>query len=190
MKNAGLAFIFIFISMFSWAQNTAYAEDQLIRKAHVSFVNTIKYKKLNETVASIYPKLFTIMPKDQFTHLLNFTYNNPFIKLDIQDMKFIAVNKPELVNGEYFSIADYQLKLRADGSTMNKEMRKQVADMLTKKYGKEHVKMAGAGIYLINTPMKALAISKNKKDWKILLAETETKNRLQKILPKPIFDKL
>lgn len=185
-----LTFALIMISYFSFAQNSAYADDQAIRKANVAFVNTIKYKKLNETVAATYPKFFTVRPKDQMIQMLNMTYSNPFLKVDIEDMKFTSVGKPELINGEYFSVSGYILKLRADASTLNDEMKKQISNMLTKKYGKENVKIASNGLFAINAPMKAVAVSKDKKDWKILLGELESKTKLQKILPKQIIEKL
>ena len=191
MKTKLITALFILISLFSFAQTKVNTDDQAIRKSMVYFANTIKYKKLDQTVDSIYPKFFTIVNKEQFTQMLNMTYNNPFVKIDVLDMKFISVGKPELVEGENFSITSYYLKLKADVSSMNEQMKKSVSEMLEKKYGKGSVEyLAKEDAYIINAPMKMVAVSKDKKDWKVVFADKEYKKQLIKILPKKILDKL
>jgi len=191
MKTKLITALFILISLFSFAQKKVNTDDQAIRKSMVYFANTIKYKKLDQTVDSIYPKFFTIVNKEQFTQMLNMTYNNPFVKIDVLDMKFISVGKPELVEGENFSITSYYLKLKADVSSMNEQMKKSVSEMLEKKYGKGSVEyLAKEDAYIINAPMKMVAVSKDKKDWKVVFADKEYKKQLAKILPKKILDKL
>lgn len=191
MKTKLITALFIFVSLFSFAQKKVNSDDQAIRKSMVYFANTIKYKKLDQMVDSIYPKFFTIVNKEQFTQMLNMTYNNPFVKIDVLDMKFISVGKPELVEGENFSITSYYLKLKADVSSMNEQMKKSVSEMLEKKYGKGSVEyLAKEDAYIINAPMKMVAVSKDKKDWKVVFADKEYKKQLAKILPKKILDKL
>lgn len=191
MKTKLITALFIFVSLFSFAQKKVNTDDQAIRKSMVYFANTIKYKKLDQTVDSIYPKFFTIVNKEQFTQMLNMTYNNPFVKIDVLDMKFISVGKPELVEGENFSITSYYLKLKADVSSMNEQMKKSVSEMLEKKYGKGSVEyLAKEDAYIINAPMKMVAVSKDKKDWKVVFADKEYKKQLTKVLPQKILDKL
>ncbi|WP_315057840.1 hypothetical protein [Chryseobacterium indoltheticum] len=191
MKTKLITALFILISLFSFAQKKVNSDDQAIRKSMVYFANTIKYKKLDQTVDSIYPKFFTIVNKEQFTQMLNMTYNNPFVKIDVLDMKFISVGKPELVEGENFSITSYYLKLKADVSSMNEQMKKSVSEMLEKKYGKGSVEyLAKEDAYIINAPMKMVAVSKDKKNWKVVFADKEYKKQLTKVLPQKILDKL
>jgi len=191
MKTKLITSLFILISTFSFTQTKVDTDDQAIRKSMVYFANTIKYKKLDQTVDSIYPKFFTIVNKEQFTQMLNMTYNNPFVKIDVLDMKFISVGKPELVDGENFSITSYYLKLKADVSSMNEQMKKSVSEMLEKKYGKGSVEyLAKEDAYIINAPMKMVAVSKDKKDWKVVFADKEYKKQLTKVLPQKILDKL
>lgn len=191
MKTKLITALLIFISLFSLAQTKVNADDQAIRKSMVYFVNTIKYKKIDQTVECIYPKFFTVANKDQLTQMLNMTYNNPFVKIDVLDMKFISVGKPELIDGENFSISSYYLKLKADVSSMGEEMKKSISEMLTKKYGKGTVEyLAKEGAYVINAPMKMVAVSKDKKSWKVVFADAEYKKKLVKVLPKKILDQL
>lgn len=190
-KTRLLTLAFIILSYISFAQTKVNTDDQAIRKSVVYFANTIKYKKLDQTVSCIYPKFFTVIPKDQVTQILNMTYNNPFVKIDVQDMKFASVGKPELIDGEYFSLTSYYLKLKGDVSSMSDEMKNKIGEMLIAKYGKSSVKYnAKEGSYIIDAPMKAVVISKDKKSWKLVLAEKEYKSKLTKILPKKILDKI
>lgn len=191
MKIKLLSLLFLFCSYFTFAQAQVSAENQAIRKSLVYFVNTIKFKKIDQSVECIYPKFFTVMPKEQMTQLLNITYNNPFMKVEIQDMKFGNIEKPELVNGEYFSVAHYYLKLKGNVGSMNEDMKKKIGEMLTSKYGKANVKyVARESSYVINAPMKVVAVSKDKKSWKFVFAEKETTSQLTKVLPKKILDKI
>lgn len=191
MKIKLLSLLFLFCSYFTFAQAQVSAENQAIRKSLVYFVNTIKFKKIDQSVECIYPKFFTVMPKEQMTQLLNITYNNPFMKVEIQDMKFGNIEKPEFVNGEYFSVAHYYLKLKGNVGSMNEDMKKKIGEMLTSKYGKTNVKyVARESSYVINAPMKVVAVSKDKKSWKFVFAEKETASQLTKVLPKKILDKI
>ncbi|MBW7674371.1 hypothetical protein [Chryseobacterium chendengshani] len=191
MKTKFFTLLVIVFSVFSFAQANATPEGLAIKKSVSYFVNSIKSKKIDQAVNCIYPKFFTVMPKDQMTQLLNMTYNNPFMKIEVQNMKFGNIEKPELISGEYFSIANYYLTLKGSVGSMDENMKKKIGEMLTSKYGKANVKYnASEGSYLINAPMKICAISKDKKSWKIVFAEKENKSQLTKILPKKILDKI
>jgi len=190
MKTKLITFLFIFITYFSFAQTKVNPEDQAIRKSLVYFVNSIKYKKIEQAVDCIYPKYFTIISKEQMTQLLNMTYNNPLFKVGVQNMKFGNIEKPELINGEYFSIVNYFLKLSCDVSAMNEDMKKKIGEAMVSKYGKENVKyIQKEDLYIINANMRACAISKDRKNWKYLILEKQYKPQLVKILPKKILDK-
>lgn len=191
MKTKYLLFIFILLSFISFAQTKANPDDAAIKKNLAYFSKSIMSKNIDQAVNCIYPKLFTVIPKEQMQQLLNMTYNNPLIKLEIKDFKFGNIGKAELINGEYFSIANYFFQLKWDVSSMNDEMKKTVSNALMSKYGKDNVKyLANEGAYLINAKMKACAVSKDRKYWKFIILEKEYKNQLTKILPKKILDKI
>lgn len=191
MKTKSLLFLFILLSFISFAQTKVNTDDAAIKKNLTYFVNTIKTKKIDQTVNCIYPKFFTIVPKEQMTQILNMTYNNPFMKIDVQDLKFGTIEKPELIGGEYFSITHYYLKMKCNVSSMNDNMKKQMNAVLVSKYGESNVKyLANEGSYLINAGMKACAVSKDKKYWKFVMLEKEYKSQLVKVLPQKILDKI
>lgn len=190
MKTKSLLFLFIMLSCMAFSQTKANPDDATIKKSLTYFVNSIQAKQMDQAVNGIYPKFFTIVSKDQMTQILNMTYNNPFMKIEVQDLKFGNIEKPELITGEYFSITPYFLKLKCNVSSLNDEMKKKMNSALTAKYGTNNVKyLASEGSYLINANMKACAVSKDKKAWKFVILEKEYKKELVKILPRKILDK-
>ncbi|WP_449398319.1 hypothetical protein [Chryseobacterium wanjuense] len=191
MKIKSLLFLFVLFSFVTFAQTKVSPEETNIKKSLIYFTNSIKTKNIDQAVSCIYPKLFTVIPKDQMTQLLNITYNNPFMKIDMQDFKFGSIEKPELIKGEYFSITNYSFKLKCNVSSMNDDMKKKINSALMNKYGKDNVKyLANEGAYLINANMKACAVSKDRKYWKFVILEKEFKRDLVKVLPKKILDKI
>jgi len=190
MRTKSLLFLFVLLSCLSFAQAKANPDDPAIRKSLTYFVNSIKTKQIDRAVSCIYPKFFTVVPKDQMTQILNMTYNNPFMKVEVQNLQIASVEKPELISGEYFSIASYFLKLKCNVSSGNDDMKKKISTVLTNKYGKNNVKyLASEGTYLINANMKACAVSKDRKYWKFVILEREYKSQLVKVLPKKVLDK-
>lgn len=190
MRTKSLLFLFVLLSCLSFAQAKAHPDEPAIRKSLTYFVNSIKARQIDRAVSCIYPKFFTVVPKDQMTLLLNMTYNNPFMKVEVQNLQVASVEKPELISGEYFSIASYFLKLKCNVSSMNDDMKKKISTVLIGKYGKNNVKyLTNEGTYLINAHMKACAVSKDRKYWKFVILEKEYKSQLVKVLPKKILDK-
>ncbi|MGX5683398.1 hypothetical protein ACWKWW_02460 [Chryseobacterium cucumeris] len=190
MKTKSLLFLFVLLSFMGFSQSGASPDDAAIKKSLTYFVNSIQAKQMDQAVNGIYPKFFTIVSKEQMTQILNMTYNNPFMKIEVEDLKFGNIEKPELITGEYFSVTPYFLKLKCNVSSLNDDMKKRMNGALTAKYGANNVKyVASEGSYLINAAMKACAVSKDKKTWKFVILEKEYKKELVKILPKKILDR-
>lgn len=190
MKNKFITTLFVLISIFSFAQAKVNFEEIQIKKSLTYFANSIKAKKMNQAVDCIYPKYFTVISKEQMTQIMEVTYNNPLLKIDIQDLNFGVIEKPELIDGEYFSITNYGFKLQCDVSSMNDETQNKIETAMKIKYGQGNVKLLKKGVYVINAKLRACAISKDKKDWKFLILEKNYKPQLVKILPKKILDKI
>ncbi|WP_313091099.1 hypothetical protein [Chryseobacterium flavum] len=190
MKTKSLLFLFAMLSFMTFSQTRANPDDVTIKKSLTNFVNSIQAKQMDQAVNGIYPKFFTIVSKEQMTQILNMTYNNPFMKIELQDLKFGNIEKPELITGEYFSVTPYFLKLKCNVSSLNDDIKKRMNGALTTKYGANNVKyVASEDSYLINAAMKACAVSKDKKTWKFVILEKKYKKELVKILPKKILDK-
>lgn len=191
MKTRTFLFIFMLLSLVTFAQTKANPDDAAIKKSLSGFISSIKEKKIEQGVNYIYPKFFTVVPKEQMTQILAMTYNNPFMKIDMSNLRFGAIEKPEKTGSEYFAIAPYFFTLKCNVSSMNEDMRKKIGAAFTQKYGKNNVKyLAAEGAYLVNARMRACAVSQDRKIWKFVILEKEYKPQLVKVLPKRILDKI
>lgn len=191
MKTKSFLFLCMLMSSLIFAQTKQNPDDAAIKKSLTYFSNSIMSKKIDQAVNCIYPKFFTVVPKDQMTQMLNMTYNNPFMKIEVGNLKFGNIEKPELISGEYFSIANYYLTMKFNMGSVNDEMKKQLSTMLAKRYGQNNVKyLPKEGAYLINAAMKACAVSKDRKSWKFVFLEKEYKTQLVKVLPNKVLDKI
>ncbi|MFC7347032.1 hypothetical protein ACFQO9_09930 [Chryseobacterium zhengzhouense] len=190
MKNKLIKVFFSLISIFSLAQTKISSDEIQIKKSLTYFVNCVKAKNMNQAVSCIYPKFFTIVPKEQMIQGLEMAYNNPVLKVNIQNFDFGVIEKPELIGNEYFSITNYGFKMQCDVSAANDEMQMNIEKALKSKYGKNNVKAVRKGIYDIDAKMRACAVSKDRKLWKFLVLEKSYKPYLDKILPKKVIDKI
>ncbi|RKS97410.1 hypothetical protein [Chryseobacterium defluvii] len=195
MKTKVIIILFSLFSIISYGQakdNTSLAE---IKKTLTLFAKSLQTKNINNTVELIHPKYFTITPKDKMLQMLNFTYDNPYLKTNVQRFIIHSVEKPEKIGNEYFAVTDYSFKmnLKIDWAQLPvaEEMKKQIRQSITKQFGDENVQHVQKGdYYIINTKMKACAISGDNKNWKLIILEKNQKPQLMKILPKKIVDKV
>ncbi len=191
MKTRTLLFLFMLLSLVTLAQTKANSDDAAIKKSLTGFITSIKEKKIEQSVNYVYPKFFTVIPKEQMTQILTMTYNNPFMKVDMNNLKFGAIEKPEKSGSEYFAIAPYFFTLKCNVGSMNEDMKKKIGAAFTQKYGKDNVKyLTAEGTYLINARMKACAISTDRKNWTFVILEKEYRSQLVKVLPKKILDRI
>ncbi len=191
MKIRSFLFLFVLLSPVSFTKAQQNPDDAAIKKSLTGFVNSIREKKIEQGMNFIYPKFFTIVPKEQMIQILMMTYNNPFMKIDMSNLKFGTIGKSEKIGNEYFAIASYFFALKCNVSSMNDEMKNRINTAFIRKYGKNRVKyLAGEGTYFIDAGMRACAISQNRKTWKFVILEKEYKSQLVKVLPKKILDKI
>ncbi|WEK70555.1 MAG: hypothetical protein P0Y62_03160 [Candidatus Chryseobacterium colombiense] len=114
--------------------------------------------------------------------------------VNIQDFKIYNIEKPQLIDKEYFSIINYsfRIKLKIDwNSNPNKDIvKRKIDEAMILKYGKENVQyLASDDYYLINARMKACAISSEGKDWTFLVLDKKYKSEIVGIVPEKILEK-
>lgn len=189
MKTRLFIFLFLVFSMVSFAQTNANTDNMQIKKSLTYFINSIKAKKFDQAVTCVYPKYFTTVSREQMKQILEIAYSNPFMKVDIQNLKFGNIEKPEQINGEYFSITDYSAQLTCDLSSMNEAMKKKIRNALISKYGQNNVKYIAKNSYFVIAHMKACAVSKDRKYWKFVILEKQYKPQLKNVLPQKILNK-
>jgi hypothetical protein len=82
-----------------------------INKSLTAFIKDIKSKKIENAVNYIYAKYLDKITREQVINMLNFAYNNPTLMVDINDFKIDNIEKPELINDEYFSMTNYSFEM-------------------------------------------------------------------------------
>lgn len=194
MKTKLIVFLISLFSLLSCSQTKEIDYESGIKKSFTAFIENLKSKNIEHSVDFIYPKYLDQITRDQMVRILNFSYNNPSLIVDIQAFKIENIEKPEFINGEYFSITNYsfKMKFKADWNLIpNAELVKQkIHDSMIAKYGKNNVEyFSKDDYYVINAKMKACAISKDGKDWKFLILEEKYKPELVNILPDKILKK-
>lgn len=189
MKTKLFTFLFLIFSALSFAQTKVNTDEVQIKKSLTYFINSIQMKKFDQAVSCIYPKYFITASKEQTKQMLEIAYNNPFMKVDIQNLQFGNIEKSEQINGEYFAITNYSARLTCNLSSMNEDVKKKISNALVAKYGKNNVKYIANSSYLINAHMKACAISKDRKYWKFVILEKQYKQQLKNVLPQKILNK-
>ncbi|WP_051891246.1 hypothetical protein [Chryseobacterium sp. JM1] len=194
MKTKLFILMICFFSIVSCTkgQNVDYKQD--IRKSLTAFIENIKSKRIENAVNFIYPKYLNQVTKEHVIDMLNMAYNNPAFMVDISNFKIDDIEKPEKINDEYFSIANYSFKMKFQvqwSLIPNAEIAKQKINLALKaKYGKDNIQYFDKeDYYLINAKMKACAISQDEKDWKFLILDEKYKEELVNILPEKIFQK-
>jgi len=194
MKTKFLILVISLFSIYSCSQNKTENTEYNIKKSLTAFIENMKEKKINSAVEFIYPRYFEVVSKEQMTQILNSTYNNPSILTEIQKFDIDKIEKPEKINSEYYSITDYSfiMKLKIDWNSFpnSEQIKSQIKDGLSKKFGSENIKyFSDEDYYIVNAKMKSCAISSNQKDWTFLILEPQYKPELESILPEKILEK-
>ncbi|PWN71166.1 hypothetical protein C1631_000660 [Chryseobacterium phosphatilyticum] len=195
MKIKLIVSIISLFSVLSFGQTKKVNDEVGIKRDFTSFFKNIKEKNIENAVNFVYPKYIHAITREQMFKVLTLSYNNPAFITDIQDFTVDHVEKPELINGEYFSVADYSfsMKFKVDWKVIQDEesVKQKMSDLLMSRYGKDKVVYFSDGdYYFIKANMKACAVSKDQEDWKFLIIEKEYSRELINILPKKIMEKL
>jgi hypothetical protein len=194
MKFKLIIFVISFFSILSCSQTKEVDYESGIKRSLTAMVENIKSKNIENAVNFIYPKYLDLITREQMIKILNISYNNPSMMVDIQDFKIDNIEKPQLIDKEYFSITNYsfKMKLKIDWNSIpNKDIVKQkMEEAMILKYGKENVQYLGNDDYfLINAKMKACAISNEGKDWTFLMLDKKYKSEIVGLVPEKILEK-
>ncbi|HAO27508.1 MAG TPA: hypothetical protein DCQ68_07180 [Chryseobacterium indologenes] len=195
MKIKLIVGIISLFSVLSFGQTGKVDDEVGVKRDFMTFFKNIKEKDIEKAVNLVYPKYVNAVTREQVFKVLTLSYNNPAFITDIQKFEINNVEKPEFIDGEYFSVVNYSftMKFKIDWKVIHdaESVKQKMNDAVMTRYGKEYVKYFSDGdYYLINTGMKACAVSKDQKNWKFLIVEKENRPQLTPILPRKILEKL
>lgn len=185
----------LLISFLSLNSTSAQSE-KAIRAGFEKYQNLIKEGDLSASMDYIYPKLFTIVPKDQMLQVLKSTMDNPMMEIKFGDLSITDVQKAKKVGSEYFAILKYktsmQLKLKAQSPEMAMMMNQQLMAGFSEKYGAGNVSLDEAsGFFTVKIIETAVAVSNDgKNNWTYVSLQEGQEQLMAQILPQEIFSQI
>ena len=163
------------------------------------YLSSITNMEFEKSMEYITPEFFEIVPKSQMIKLMEQTFNNPGMTIEIKNPKILTIEDSQNIKDKFYSLLTYsnQLNMRihneteetADETTMRINMTKL---SLEQTFGSENVTYnSTTDFFEIQSQKNVYGISKNgETDWKFLVLEKDSKIILDKILPKELPEKI
>lgn len=193
MKNICLIVGFIFSIYVSKAQT----KDSLAIATDVNlFFNYTTTNQVDSLLEMLYPKLFTIAPKEQLKQQMKNMLDDKNLTIKMFDFKIKSISPTFLYNTVKYALVKYNFRMTMQFGGINESQKNNLAlqyslPELQEKFGKSNVQLndetqtisiyVNGLIYAINEP---------KKSWKFLEKKEEQKALLNYLLPQAVINKL
>ncbi|MBC7874049.1 MAG: hypothetical protein H7Y01_08635 [Ferruginibacter sp.] len=149
---------------------------------------------LEKVMDYIYPKLFTIVPREEMLEAMKSGFNNEEVKVELDSLKIDRVNPEfEMAQGRYAKISYSMVmlmdfKISKDSIDTNGP---RMVEMLAAEYGEENVSLDKAtGIIRIRTSSPMVAVKDEyAKEWSFVNLKEEDP-LVNKLFSKEVLDKL
>jgi len=170
-----------------------------IESEFTEYLNSIVNMEFEKSMEYITPEFFEIVPKSQMIKLMEQTFNNPAMEIEIKNPKILTVNDSQNIENKYYSLLTYsnQMNMKINGEESETADEKTTRINLTKlsleqTFGSENVKYNDeTGFFEIQSQKEVYAFSENgESDWKFLVIEKKQKMILDKLLPKELAEKI
>jgi hypothetical protein len=189
IKRTLLTILFLTICTIGIAQD--YKEN--IKSELTEYLNALVNKEFEKSFEYIAPEFFEIVPKSQMIKLMEQTFNNPTMEIEIKNPKILTINDSEIIENKYYSQLTYsnQMNFKMNSEEEETDDEKKMRINLTKlsfeqSFGAENVKYnEKTDFFEIYSEKDVFGISINgKTNWKFLVLDKDSKIILDKILPK------
>jgi len=195
IKRTLLTILFLTICTIGIAQD--YKEN--IKSEFTEYLNALVNKEIEKSFEYIAPEFFEIVPKSQMIKLMEQTFNNPTMEIEIKNPKILTINDSEIIENKYYSQLTYsnQMNFKMNSEEEETDDEKKMRINLTKlsfeqSFGAENVKYnEKTDFFEIYSEKDVFGISINgKTNWKFLVLDKDSKIILDKILPKVLAEKI
>lgn len=198
MKNF-LIFCFLILGSFSAFSQT---DKEDIRQIFADYSVHVVNKDNAKVVEFMHPGIFEMAPKEMLIELLDKTYADPLIKVELGDMKLDSISDNMIFDGnnkyaEIFHSFKMQMQILPENETPEAmEEAREGGDftngMFQEMYGEDNVTFDRESVtfdILINS--RTLAIKDQKTiDWKFMELKENTMPMLKNILPQKVLKQL
>ncbi|MFD0964355.1 hypothetical protein [Pseudofulvibacter geojedonensis] len=195
IKRTLLTILFLIICTNGIAQK--YKKN--IKSEFTEYLNSLINMDFEKSFEYITPEFFEIVPKSQMLQLMEQTFNNPAVVIEIKNPKILTINDSKKIENKYYSLLTYsnQMNFRMKSEEEETEDEKTMRINLTKlsfeqNFGSENVKYnEKTEFFEIYSEKDVYGISVNgETNWKFLVLEKDSKIILTKLLPKELAEKI
>ncbi len=160
MKKYLLLFVLTTLSYSSYAQ----PDSSLLNRLH-RFLNLNHLKDFNGVLDYTYPKLFTIVPREQMLEIMKNAFDNEEMVIEVdslQTVKFyplLTTDEGSFLKIDYSMILRMQYKKMEEDSSATPEKMEQISSLLSTKYGEGNARYDAASkkiIIRVHTPLLAI----------------------------------
>ena len=195
MKKHLLIALLLTVSTFGYSQD----HKRNIEVQFTEYLNSIVNMEFDKSVEYLVPEFFEIIPKSQMIKVMEQTFNNPSMEIEIKNPKVLSINDSQKIEEKYYSLLTYsnQLNMKMSNDEPETEDEKAARIDMTKLYleqtfGSENVDYnEKTDFFEIQSQKDVYAISKDGlTEWKFLVIEKDQKIILEKLLPKELSEKI
>ena len=195
IKKTLLTILFLIICTIGIAQDYK----KTIESDFTEYLNYIINMEFEKSLEYITPEFFEIVPKSQMIALMEQTFNNPSMEIEIKNTKILTINDAQKIENKFYSLLTYsnQMNMKINSEKEETANETKMIINLTKlsleqTFGSENVKYnEETEFFEIQSQKDVYGISENGKvDWKFLVIEKEQKVILDKLLPKELSEKI
>jgi hypothetical protein len=154
--------------------------------------------KLEELMDYIYPKLFSIAPKEQLIKAMKDGFDTDEMTIDLDSLKIekiypvFEMGKGSFAKVDYSMVMVMKFKTEADSTDKASHLEKMgtIAETMKGQYGSENVKVDDTGVIRIWQKSKLVAAKDEyAKDWSFVSLKEEDPT-MNKLFSKEVLDKL
>ena len=170
-----------------------------IEKGFVEMQSAIMNKDFKKSVEYIADELFKVIPKDQLISVLELTFNNPQMEIELSLPENISISIQMKEGGKYYSILSFPSiqKIRLldpNGLPLSKDDEKVISmrSAFESVAGADNVTFDDESMFFtVIIDQKAVAISENGKvGWKYMNFDKSQATLFEQLLPKTVIEKL
>lgn len=201
-----LVLVFVAVGMISHAQEYK----KTIETEFGDYINSIVNKDFEKSTNYMIPEFFDLIPKSQMIAVMEETFNDPEIEIQIKNPKIIEIKDSKKIGNKHYALLSYSNVMTMKFiDTPDENVEQSAEDLETKmeeiksrnnltreslesSFGKENVTYDPQNSFFsIFSKKNVYAVSDNgSSGWKFVVIEKKQLPLLKKILPKELTDKI
>lgn len=161
-----------------------------IRNQFGTYTELLKNKEFAKSMDYMNQDFINLVSKKQLLELLEKTFNNPEMDIELKGFNIIAIGDSKLINGKSYSKIKYSnlFKMRQKAETLRQTDTLAIINSLEEKFGKGNVSYdKSSAFYTVLAIKNVVANSKDKKHWTFVVVEEKQKPLLERFISKELL---